>query len=112
MPSAATAPTGGDQGESPPPPAPPTKAARPGRGWPATEVKSPAKKALMSCFAEPEFGSLGDKNIAHGKTGFPILFVDSHAAFTTYKQLNQTKPYGDYNLDWTVGGLRAGEDLK
>ncbi|MEO8429116.1 MAG: prepilin-type N-terminal cleavage/methylation domain-containing protein [Verrucomicrobiota bacterium] len=76
------------------------------------EVKSPSKKALVSCFAEPEFGSLGDKNIAHGKAGFPVLFVDSHAAFTTYKQLNKTKPYGDYNLDWTIGGLTAGEDLK
>jgi prepilin-type N-terminal cleavage/methylation domain-containing protein/prepilin-type processing-associated H-X9-DG protein len=77
-----------------------------------TEVRSPAKKAIMSCFAEPELGNLGDKNIAHGKQGFPLLFVDGHAAFTTYKQLNKTKPYGDYNLDWTVGGLRQGEDLK
>jgi prepilin-type N-terminal cleavage/methylation domain-containing protein len=76
-----------------------------------TQVTSPSKKAIMSCFAEPEHGNLGDKNIAHGKTGFPILFVDSHAAFTKYVQLNKTKPYGDYNLDWTVGGL-AGEDLK
>ena len=77
-----------------------------------TDVKSPAKKAIMSCFAEPEFGSLGNNNIAHGKQGFPILFVDGHAAFTTFKQLNKTKPYGDYNLDWTIGGLRQGEDLK
>ena len=55
-------------------------------------------------------GNIGDKNIAHGKQGFPILFVDSHAAFTTYKQLHTTKPYGDYNLDWTIGGLSQGED--
>ncbi|MBM3832685.1 MAG: type II secretion system protein [Verrucomicrobia bacterium] len=75
------------------------------------QVISPTKKAIMSCFAEPEHGSLADKNIAHGKAGFPILFVDSHTAFTKYSQLNKTKPYGDYNLDWTVGGL-AGEDLK
>lgn len=77
-----------------------------------TEVKSPTKKAIMSCFAEPENGNLGDKNIAHGKDGFPLLFVDSHTAFTKYQQLNKAKPYGDYNLDWTVGGLTAGEDLK
>ncbi len=76
-----------------------------------TQVRSPSKKALMSCFAEPEFGNLGDKNIAHGKKGFPILFVDTHSAFTTYPQLNKTAPYGEYNLDWTIGGL-AGEDLK
>jgi prepilin-type N-terminal cleavage/methylation domain-containing protein len=25
-----------------------------------TEVRSPSKKAIMSCFAEPEFGNLGD----------------------------------------------------
>ncbi|MBI4326135.1 MAG: type II secretion system protein [Chloroflexi bacterium] len=77
-----------------------------------TEVRSPSKKALMSCFAEPEFGQVGDKNIAHGKKGFPILFADTHAAFTAYKQLNKTAPYGEYNLDWTIGGLTAGEDLK
>ena len=74
-------------------------------------VKSPSKKAIMPCFAEPEHGQLGDKNIAHGKKGFPILFVDTHSAFITYKQLNRTAPYGDYNLDWTIGGL-GGEDLK
>ena len=77
-----------------------------------TEVKSPAKKAIMSCFAEPEFGNIGDKNIAHGKLGFPILFVDSHAAFVLFRQLNKTQPYGEYNLDWTIGGLTKGEDLK
>jgi hypothetical protein len=65
----------------------------------------------MCCFAEPEFGNLGDKNIAHGKDGFPILFVDSHSAFTKYTLLNKTAPYGDYNLDWTINGLK-GEDLK
>ncbi|MBI3415806.1 MAG: type II secretion system protein [Verrucomicrobia bacterium] len=77
-----------------------------------TEVKSPSKKAIIACFAEPQFGNLGDKNIAHGKEGFPILFVDSHSAFTLFRNLNLTKPYGDYNLDWTIGGLSAGEDTK
>jgi prepilin-type N-terminal cleavage/methylation domain-containing protein len=75
------------------------------------QVRSPSRKALMSCFAEPEFGNLGDRNLAHGKQGFPILFVDSHAAFTKYLNLNKTAPYGEYNLDWTIGGL-AGEDVK
>jgi prepilin-type N-terminal cleavage/methylation domain-containing protein len=76
-----------------------------------TEVVSPSRKAVMSCFAEPEFGNLTDRNIAHGREGFPILFVDSHAAYTRFDHLNKTVPYGEYNLDWTVGGLR-GEDLK
>ena len=77
-----------------------------------SEVSSPAKKAIMPCFAEPENGNLGDKNIAHGKEGLPLLFVDVHASFTRYTQLNKTVPYGDYNLDWTVGGLTKGEDLR
>ena len=38
------------------------------------------------------------------------IFVDSHAAFIPYRGLNKTLPYGEYNLDWTIGGLR-GEDL-
>jgi prepilin-type N-terminal cleavage/methylation domain-containing protein len=76
------------------------------------EVGSPTKKAIVSCFAEPEFGNLGDRNIAHGKLGFPILFVDGHTAFTRYRQLNSTAPYGEYNLDWTIGGLSKGADLK
>ncbi len=75
------------------------------------EVRSPSKKAVMCCFAEPQFGDLGDKNIAHGTNGFPLLFVDSHAAFVTYRDLNKTAPYGDYNLDWTINGLK-GEDLR
>jgi hypothetical protein len=77
----------------------------------AAQVRSPSKKAIMSCFAEPEQGQVGDKNLAHGKEGLPLLFVDSHSAYIRYDQLNKTKPYGDYNLDWTVDGLR-GEDLK
>jgi prepilin-type N-terminal cleavage/methylation domain-containing protein len=75
------------------------------------DVRSPSKKAIMSCFAEPQFGNVGDKNIAHGNKGFPILFADSHSAYTLFTSLNKTIPYGDYNLDWTVGGLQ-GEDLK
>ncbi len=77
-----------------------------------SDVKSPSKKALMACFAEPEFGNVGDKNLAHGDKGFPILFADGHSAYTLYLQLNKTQPYGEYNLDWTIGGLSKGEDLK
>jgi prepilin-type N-terminal cleavage/methylation domain-containing protein len=77
----------------------------------ASEVRMPAKKAIMCCFAEPENGQVGDRNFAHGKAGFPLLFVDSHAAYVKYIQLNKAAAYGDYNLDWTTNGL-AGEDLR
>lgn len=77
-----------------------------------TEVKSPSKKGVMSCFAEPENGNLFDRNIAHGKNGWPLLFADGHAQFAITNLMNKTQPYGVYNLDWTVGGLTGGEDLK
>jgi len=74
------------------------------------EVRQPSRKAMMCCFAEPEFGNVGDRNLAHGKEGFPLLFADCHAAFTYFRNLNKAAPYGEYNLDWTVGGL-TGSDL-
>ena len=76
-----------------------------------TEVRFPSKKAIVSCFAEPEFGNLADRNIAHGRQGFPLLFVDTHSEYVVYRRLNKTAPYGEYNLDWTIGGLATGEDL-
>jgi len=78
----------------------------------STEVGSPSKKAVTSCFAEPEQGNLFDPNVAHGKDGWPLLFCDGHSEFVKTKRMNDTKPYGPYNLDWTVGGLSKGEDLK
>ncbi len=81
-------------------------------GRSTTEVGHPTKKAIAPCFAEPEHGNLGDRNIAHGKEGLPLLFVDGHSEFVKYQRLNKTAPYGEYNLDWTIGGLAKGEDLK
>ncbi|MCC7375997.1 MAG: type II secretion system protein [Verrucomicrobiales bacterium] len=77
-----------------------------------SEVKSPAQKAIVPCFSEPENGQIGDKNLAHGKEGLPLLFVDGHSAYVKYQRLNKTEPYGEYNLDWTIGGLTKGEDQK
>lgn len=76
-----------------------------------TEVRSPSKKAVMSCFAEPENVDVTDKNLAHGRQGFPILFVDGHSSYVHYRNMNKTQPYGEYNLDWTINGLK-GEDLR
>lgn len=77
-----------------------------------TEVRSATKKAMMSCFAEPEQGGMFEPNLAHGKGGWPLVFVDGHSQYVKTNQMNRTQPYGDYNLDWTVGGLSQGEDLK
>jgi hypothetical protein len=79
-----------------------------------TEVKSPSKKALLTCYAEPEGGNIGARNIAHGREGEPLLFVDGHAAYVKFTSLNKIKlsGYGEYNLDWTDGGLSQGEDLR
>jgi prepilin-type N-terminal cleavage/methylation domain-containing protein len=76
-----------------------------------SEVRFPSKKAVMCCFSAYELGTKGDSSIAHGSTGFPLLFVDSHSAFVKYAQLNKAGAYGDYNLDWTINGLK-GSDLK
>ena len=77
-----------------------------------SEVRSPSKKAVMSCFAELAKGNLFDENLAHGRGGWPLLFIDSHAEYVKTNRMNDTKPYGPFNLDWTVGGLAAGEDLR
>jgi prepilin-type N-terminal cleavage/methylation domain-containing protein len=77
-----------------------------------TEVRSPSQKAIMSCFAEPESGELFSYNLAHGKDGWPLLFVDAHSEYVRTNRMNRTAPYGEYNLDWTIGGLTKGEDLK
>lgn len=75
-----------------------------------TEVRFPPKKAMMPCFAEPAFNSMDAQNLAHGKDGFPLLFVDGHSSFVKYRQLNKGT-LQPYNLDWTLGGL-GGEDLQ
>ena len=53
-----------------------------------------------------------DVKIPLGKNGWPLLFVDGHSAYVRTNQMNRTAPYGSYNLDWTIGGLAAGEYLK
>ena len=76
-----------------------------------TEVSFPSQKAIICCFAEPRNGEVGNKNLAHGSEGFPLLFVDGHSGFIKYNKLYKAAAYGETNLDWTKDGLK-GQDLK
>jgi len=76
-----------------------------------SEVKYPSQKAIVTCYAEPQSKRFGAQNLAHGTNGVPMLFVDGHSRFATYKNLNDTQKGYEYNYDWTVGGL-SGQDLK
>ncbi len=84
----------------------------------ASEVKTPAKKAISPCFASTKDKAndirKATTTAAHGPHGMMLLFVDAHAEFAPYDRLNAPLKDGTtplYNLDWTIGGL-AGEDLK
>ena len=71
------------------------------------DVLQPTKKAQSPCFASSPNTVT---TTGHGTKGMSLMFVDGHAQFPTYKQLNLDM-YGTYNLDWTVGGLK-GADLR
>jgi prepilin-type N-terminal cleavage/methylation domain-containing protein len=71
------------------------------------EVKFPTRKALSPCFAASQNSAAV---VGHGTKGIALAFVDGHSQFPTYKQLFPGT-YGNYNLDWTEGGL-AGADLR
>jgi prepilin-type N-terminal cleavage/methylation domain-containing protein len=91
----------------------------------AAEVRYPAQKVVVSCFAgnakgvqytQAEETSTG----GHGLKGMLLLFPDGHSQFAGYKQLNYTYLKGTakvYNFDWTgvynnVAGVGlAGRDL-
>jgi hypothetical protein len=69
-----------------------------------SSVAFPAQKAIFVCYA-------GNSTRAHNENALALCYVDGHAKLTPISQINDTKPYGPLNLDWTVGGL-AGKDLK
>ncbi len=71
------------------------------------EVRYPTRKAQSACFAASANSAAV---VGHGPKGLPLMFVDGHVQFALYKQLNRGT-LGDYNLDWTEGGL-AGADLR
>jgi len=71
------------------------------------EVRLPSRKAQTSCFAT----SVKNPTVSgHGTQGLSLMCVDGHSQFVRYRQLNPGT-YGDYNLDWTEGGLQ-GFDLR
>jgi len=82
-----------------------------------SEVVYPNRKAIGECFASRSgtipLSSTGTYVSAnggsHGNKGLSLLFVDGHAQFAPYANLNPTS-VGFFNLDWTVNGL-AGADL-
>ena len=71
------------------------------------EVRYPTRKAESSCFAAT-FNTAAV--VGHGPKGLSLMFVDAHAQFALYRQLNPGT-LGNYNLDWTDGGLK-GADLR
>src|ERR1035437_3702682 len=86
------------------------------------EVRYPSQKAIVPCFAtspgkDPFNNNENTPTGGHGFKGMVLLFVDGHSQFALYKKLNpdgyspNAHPW-TYNLDWTVGGLASGQDLK
>jgi hypothetical protein len=70
-------------------------------------VEIQARKAQSACFA----AALNSAAVVgHGTKGLSLMFVDGHAQFALYRQLNPGT-LGNYNLDWTEGGLK-GADLR
>jgi len=74
---------------------------------PTAAVQYPAQKAIFVCFS----GTPGQDAVAHNPNALALCLVDGHSKLVPYAQINVTKPYGPYNLDWTIGGL-AGKDIK
>jgi prepilin-type N-terminal cleavage/methylation domain-containing protein len=79
--------------------------AGPAQSMPLAAVAYPASKAIFVCFA----GNVEGRG--HNSNAMALCFVDGHSKLTPLAQINDTAPYGPYNLDWTIGGL-AGKDLK
>jgi prepilin-type processing-associated H-X9-DG protein len=69
-----------------------------------TDVRYPSQKAVFTCYAR------GVQGGAHARDGVNLLFVDGHAALHRWGEIEQTVPY-QYNLDWTVCGIRGRDVL-
>ncbi len=77
------------------------------KGRKLQEVRYPTRKAQSVCFATAGYSPAV---VGHGTKGLSLMFVDAHAQFAFYRQLN-LGTLGNYNLDWTEGGLK-GADLR
>ena len=81
-----------------------------------SQVRFPTLKAISPCFASRPnavYNDVAGSAYGHGPLGMSLLFVDGHAQFARYSDLNApivTAGQKVYNLDWTVGGL-TGHDL-
>ncbi len=80
------------------------------------EVRRPAGKAIVPCFASTPAGAYdvylpNTPPYAHGPSGMALLFAEGHAGFVNYAQLTPAWEVGMYNFDWTAGGLQ-GSDMK
>ena len=81
-----------------------------------SQVVYPSLKAISPCFASRPnavFNDVAGSAYGHGPLGMSLLFVDGHAQFAKYTDLNPPITSGGqkvYNLDWTTGGL-TGHDL-
>ena len=83
-----------------------------------SQVRSPAQKAIVPCFASSIRGAydieLNTPTGGHGTRGMSLLFADAHSKFVNYRQLipapASTPGLGGvpvYNFDWTAGGLQG-----
>jgi prepilin-type N-terminal cleavage/methylation domain-containing protein len=72
---------------------------------PTAAVEYPTQKAIFVCFT----GNVEGRG--HNPEMMMLCMVDGHSKLVPMSRINETKPYGPYNLDWTVGGL-AGKDIK
>jgi prepilin-type N-terminal cleavage/methylation domain-containing protein len=90
-----------------------------------SEVRFPAQKAIVACFAGSAKGvqyTQAEETTTggHGLKGMVLLFPDGHSQFALYRNLNYAYLKGNskvYNFDWTgvynnlAGVGLAGQDL-
>ena len=76
-----------------------------------SQVLFPTLKANAPCYASRPnavYNDVAGSPYGHGPLGMSLLFVDGHAQFALYPNLNAPFDTGGvktHNLDWTVGGI-------
>lgn len=82
----------------------------PATGVNMSRVKHPTRKVAYACVARRGLTATGDVDYAGAHKGLSLGFLDGHAGWHQWDELNPTVPYAQ-NLDWTLCGA-AGADLK